>query len=373
MKISGAFSKFILYAAGAVSLVLIATSKVSSDETISKSEIAGIWRGDWHEPSIHGQLQIVGSKSPGRATISGMAAPVQRNNGAITFALPNNLGEFRGRIVDKKIVGHWIQPASKIYNNRYATPVELNQTGKEVWRGEIQPLEMDATFWLSIQSAADRSLFGIIRNPEFNFFRRNNYRVESRDSTLSFSDTKNPDNRFETQFDRSREMLSMPLPDFDKPIQFKRVSPDRAVGFYARTSREQKYVHQKPNTEKDGWAVAALSDVDLDPKPIAELINKIIAADPANNPLNIHSLLIARHGKLALEEYFYGSKSDEPHTMRSASKTFAPLLLGIAHEKGAEININTPVYSQFPGYKEFANPDPRKGKIMMRTHRATKM
>jgi CubicO group peptidase (beta-lactamase class C family) len=82
--------------------------------------------------------------------------------------------------------------------------------------------------------------------------------------------------------------------------------------------------------------------------------------------LNIHSLLIARHGKLVLEEYFYGFKREQPHDMRSASKTFAPLLVGIARNKGAKIDIDTPVYSQFPEYKEFANPDPRKSKITVR-------
>jgi CubicO group peptidase (beta-lactamase class C family) len=52
--------------------------------------------------------------------------------------------------------------------------------------------------------------------------------------------------------------------------------------------------------------------------------------------------------------------------MRSASKTFAPLLVGIARDRGAKIDIDTPAYAQFPEYKEFANPDPRKPKITVR-------
>jgi len=56
----------------------------------------------------------------------------------------------------------------------------------------------------------------------------------------------------------------------------------------------------------------------------------------------------------------------QTHDMRSASKTFAPLMVGIARDKGAKIDINTPVYSQFPEYKEFANADSRKPKMTLR-------
>jgi CubicO group peptidase (beta-lactamase class C family) len=156
------------------------------------------------------------------------------------------------------------------------------------------------------------------------------------------------------------------LPNLDRSVEFQRVNADEAIGFYARAPKERRYIYKKPNTQDDGWATASLVDVGIDEKLIDGLIEKILAADPLNNSLTIHSLLIARHGKLALEEYFYGFKSEQLHEMRSASKTFTPLLVGIAHEHGAKIDINTPVYSQFPEYKDFANPDPRKQKITIR-------
>jgi CubicO group peptidase (beta-lactamase class C family) len=186
------------------------------------------------------------------------------------------------------------------------------------------------------------------------------------DETATFFDTKNPDNNFEAQFDRENKVLTAKLPNVDKPIQFKPIKAERATGFFARVPRDQKYIYAKPKPADDGWAIASLKDVDLDAKPIAELMENIVAADPTNDPLNIHSLLIARHGKLVLEEYFYGFNREQPHDMRSASKTFAPFLVGIAHEHGAKIDISTPVYSQFPEYKEFANADPRKSKMTIR-------
>jgi CubicO group peptidase (beta-lactamase class C family) len=199
-----------------------------------------------------------------------------------------------------------------------------------------------------------------------NLFRRDAYLIEIHDRELAFSDTKNPSNEFKAQFSPEKQLLLAALPNLDRSVEFQRVNADEAIGFYARAPKERRYIYKKPNTQDDGWATASLVDVGIDEKSIDGLIEKILAADPLNNSLTIHSLLIARHGKLALEEYFYGFKSEQLHEMRSASKTFTPLLVGIAHEHGAKIDINTPVYSQFPEYKDFANPDPRKQKITIR-------
>src|SRR5207237_4320189 len=121
--------------------------------------------------------------------------------------------------------------------------------------------------------------------------------------------------------------------------------------------REDPQLDSKPIEGDDGWKTASLNNVGLDEQPLVQLIAKILQVDPLNNPFPIHSLLIARHGKLVLEQYFYGFNRERTHTMRSASKTFAPLLVGIAREHGAKVGIDTPVYSQFPEYKEIANSD----------------
>jgi CubicO group peptidase (beta-lactamase class C family) len=71
-------------------------------------------------------------------------------------------------------------------------------------------------------------------------------------------------------------------------------------------------------------------------------------------------VLVARHGKLVLEEYFYGFDRERPHDLRSGGKTFASVLAGIAMDHGAAIGPGTPVYASFPEYAPAANPDPRK-------------
>jgi CubicO group peptidase (beta-lactamase class C family) len=344
-------------------LLLIA----SSCHVEAGTDIAGIWASEEVIPSpVHGVLTIDAHKSEWSATISKTSTPVQRNKDAMAFVLPNGAGEFRGRVVNSNIIrGHWIQPPDDVNNSRYATPVELGQIGDKTWRGEIAPLMSSLSYYMSIQKGADGSLTAVIRNPERNRFRRNVYRVDVQGDALSFSDVKDPGQAFTGNFDRMTGQLSVSLPD-SHPGQFHRMKYDRARGFFPGFAHDETYHYLEPVAEDDGWSTASLSDVGLDPKPLTELIEKILHVDPTNNALNIQSLLIARHGKLVLEEYFYGFNKERTHDMRSASKTFAPMLFGIAREHGDKIGIDTPVYSQFPKYKEFANRDPRKTKMTAR-------
>src|SRR5205814_1289683 len=77
----------------------------------------------------------------------------------------------------------------------------------------------------------------------------------------------------------------------------------------------------------------------------------------------IQGLLIARHGKLVLEEYFYGYHKERPHDLRSASKTLTATLVGIAINQGAPLELGTPVHTLFPEYAGYANDEPRKRRV----------
>jgi CubicO group peptidase (beta-lactamase class C family) len=82
--------------------------------------------------------------------------------------------------------------------------------------------------------------------------------------------------------------------------------------------------------------------------------------------LQIQSLLIARHGHLVLDQYFYGFDEGRVHDMRSAAKTFAPVLVGLAREHGAKLSPQTPIYPLFTQYSSFENWDARKAKTALR-------
>jgi CubicO group peptidase (beta-lactamase class C family) len=360
---------------GCVAVVIAASLPAAQvwGQTSSSSSMVGLWYSQFMlSPRVSSALTIDGRKPEWRALTSSFKGeinvPVKLENDAIAFTLPDSVGEFRGRLVNSKtIAGHWIQPANEINNNRYATPVELKQAGRKVWRGEIAPLQARLSFYISIQQEPDGSATAIIRNPEANLFHRNRYHVDLREKALIFSDAKNPDAKFEGTFlNGERPLVSIQLPSFNIPIPFTKVKAEQAVGFIPQMDRDDPYIYLKPVEDDDGWRTASLKDVGLNVKPISELIRKILHVDPADNPLNIQSLLIARYGKLVLEEYFYGFDEDRLHDMRSASKTFAPFLVGVARDCGAKIDIDASAYAQFPEYKEFANSDPHKKEITVR-------
>ena len=73
----------------------------------------------------------------------------------------------------------------------------------------------------------------------------------------------------------------------------------------------------------------------------------------------VHAVLVARNGKLVLEEYFHGFGRDRLHDTRSASKSLTSLLTGAAIRHGSPVALSTPVYEAM-GDAAGARNDPRK-------------
>ncbi len=168
-------------------------------------------------------------------------------------------------------------------------------------------------------------------------------------------------------FDEKTGVLSISIVDWLPQFQLTRRSKNDAVGFYPRTPfNGTAWSYRAPVANEDGWKTASLKAVGLNEEPLTQLLHGILSADPETTSLKIQSLLIARHGQLVLEEYFYGFDQYRVHDMRSAGKTFAPVLVGIANEHGAHLTPATPIYSLFTQYGSFANPDPRKGRVTLR-------
>jgi hypothetical protein len=206
-------------------LALVVFSSVNGQTpSANPDSIIGLWTSQWIVPSpASGELTIEAKTATWRATIAGLTAPIQHDTERITFTLPKDAGKFRGRFVNsKKIVGHWIQPANQINNNCYATPAELLQYGDYLWRGKVEPLEARLSLYLLIHQADGGSLAAIIRNPEFNLFRRTVYDVEKCRNAVKFSDEKDPSNDFEAKLDEDDAQLMAHLPNIDGELIFKR-------------------------------------------------------------------------------------------------------------------------------------------------------
>lgn len=57
----------------------------------------------------------------------------------------------------------------------------------------------------------------------------------------------------------------------------------------------------------------------------------------------LHSMLVVRHGLLVFERYYNGFGRDNPHDLRSATKSITSLLTGIAIERGAVAGVEAPL------------------------------
>ena len=79
-----------------------------------------------------------------------------------------------------------------------------------------------------------------------------------------------------------------------------------------------------------------------------------------------HGVLVARHGLLAVEEYFYGFDRETLHDMRSASKTITSTLVGLAVQEGWVDGSDAKALAYFPQYRRYANWDSRKADISIK-------
>lgn len=85
-----------------------------------------------------------------------------------------------------------------------------------------------------------------------------------------------------------------------------------------------------PPTPGEVWALSAPADVGMH----AETLNKAVSTLPDARQHLLSSMVVLRHGKPVLEQYWNGFDKDTLHDMRSATKSITSLLVGIAIDKG---------------------------------------
>ena len=107
--------------------------------------------------------------------------------------------------------------------------------------------------------------------------------------------------------------------------------------------------------DEDGWDTASPEPQHLS---VARLEDGVRAIMRGEYP-NIHSILVASHGKLVFEEYFpgytfRGEWTDfdyaTSHTLQSATKSLTALVIGIAVDQGHIDDIDSSVLTWYPEY-----------------------
>ncbi|MCL6467676.1 MAG: serine hydrolase, partial [Ralstonia sp.] len=113
-----------------------------------------------------------------------------------------------------------------------------------------------------------------------------------------------------------------------------------------------------PAPLNDGWQIEAEpAAAGFDARKLCAVLNKVADAD-----INVHSLLVVRHGRLVAEVYRAGKDervkdlfrttrtfdASTLHDIRSISKSVTSLLWGIAQGQGKMPPLDTPALSLFP-------------------------
>jgi CubicO group peptidase (beta-lactamase class C family) len=326
------------------------------------TDLEGLWVAHaLKEPDVSGRLMILRSGDGLVADIAGFAVPVRQQGTKLGFDLPDGKGSFRGEHVAGDIDGHWFQSATAESGARYATPLVLRADGDRRWTGTVKPRADRMTYYLPVTRGANGRYPAYLRNPERNqgvFLGVS--RIEQVGDTVRLVGTRG--GQAETVVatgPRDPETGRFSLRLNGNTVDFAR---ETAVSspFYARGNPPQRYRYSPPVQLDDGWPVSTLDQEGLDQAVIERFVQKLIDMPQDNvSTSQVHSLLIARRGKLVLEEYFHGFDRDTPHDTRSASKSWTNVLIGAAMQAGVPIRLDTPVYETMLDTVP-ADLDPRK-------------
>jgi len=337
--------------------------RTTAAQAASAAVLSGVWGTERIAgPAITGPVTIVRSGSSWEARAAGFAALGLPADGMTAFRFAGDRGELRADLAHGR--AYWIQPASASGNGAYASPVRLTASGTDSWRGTIAPLPERVDVYLAFARGADGTLRAFVRDPNHNAGLRLAFeRVELDGARVRLFTAKA---EYDGSLDAAREHLTIALPPWPGTLDLTRRDALHARGFYPRPPPSSRVAAETPAETGDGWRVAPLEAVGMRRAPVEALLNAVLATPAADaRAPYLQSVAIARHGKLVVDEYFYGFAADRPHDVRSAGKTLADALVGIAAYGGAPLGETTPVAPFYRAYRPFANDDPRKARITL--------
>ena len=338
----------------AAALLLAAFRLAAADS--AADELVGLWKAQ-HDfgPHARGALILQKTASGWWADFRGRRIAVHENDSVLTFDTPDREGGLRAHLQPDRTLagGQWFQPASPA-NPPFGSSITFRSDGPNRWRGEVVPLADTSTVYLMLQKRPNGSVGGFLRNREFNLGARytldhlvrdgnavqliGRLRGETADRVLLNGSLK-PDSA----------VLTLAIdPPLDGVYDFRRA--DDESDFYPRGAQPGRYVYEPPLALTDGWPVASLDEANIDRAGIEHFVQWILDMPMDSvETMQLDAILIARHGKLVLEEYFHGFDRDTPHSTRSAGKSLTSTLIGAAMQAGLPVSLSSPVYQVMNG------------------------
>lgn len=355
---------------------LLLASTIHAPQAGAQASSPGITEGLWEAkrrfgPDVRGPLSIVQNADGWRAEVAGGRAPVRVSGDTVSFTLPNQGGSLIAYLSPDRttISGHWIQPATVSSGNEYASPIILRRDGPRRWTGNVVPLDDAMTMYLLIRKRSDGTLGAFLRNPERNLGRQ--LRVDRIEST-------GPDVRMIGKWNGNGaekvlgsgvlndDGFSLFLSGRGGTFDFRKVGDSAYSDFYPRGRPSGSYSYNPPPALGDGWKTGTLAEAGLSQDTIGNFMRAMI-----NLPMDslssqqIHAVLIARHGRLVLEEYFHGEDRDHAHDTRSAAKSITSTLAGAAIHAKRGVTLESPVYAIMNGGRFPDTIEARKRRITL--------
>jgi CubicO group peptidase (beta-lactamase class C family) len=357
--------RYLAAVAAVLVIPIVAAAQPAKTQSAGVDELAGLWKAQrWFGPVARGPLVIKRSGSSYTADFVGHTLPVRLERGELSFELPNDQGKFRGKLqTDGAIFGFWFPPNSPTALVR-PLPVTLRTVKGNLWSGEINPPDDTFTFYILARRRPDGSMGVFLRNPDRDMGALWAIDRIVRDGNSVKLISKPADGPEEDAaagtYDPEDSVLTIYFGGRGGTYEFRRELGES--DFYPRSKQPAAYAYGgAPLARDDGWPTATLDEVNIDRPTIEKMVQRII-----NSPMEsvhnqqIDGVLIARHGKLVLEEYFHGQHRDKLHDTRSASKSMTATLIAAAMYAGAPLTLTTPVYQIMNGGAFPASLDPMK-------------
>jgi CubicO group peptidase (beta-lactamase class C family) len=323
-------------------LCALATNALSSEP----ADFGGLWKAQRRSGGLENvRLLVMRSTEGYRADVLGSNLPIVLADGKLTLSLPGGQGSFRGRLEKQSgsIVGHWFRGGA-------ASPVTLLPERAGRWSGTVTTAPDELTFFLLLRADGPDSWTAVLRNPERDLgslWRVSRLERDAGALKLMGQDGGKDAAIGEGSFDPERGQITLSLGGRGT-FDFSREGDDSS--FYPRDKQPGKYGYRPPPALDDGWQTSTLAATDIDQPALERLIQQLLEMpmDSADAP-QYGAVLIARHGKLVLEEYFHGEHRDRLHNIRSAGKSVTSVLVGAVMQDGAPLRPSSPVYQVMNG------------------------
>ncbi|HAS41483.1 MAG TPA: hypothetical protein DCS93_13460 [Microscillaceae bacterium] len=302
-------------------------------------------------------LKIYQQGNEWKAVLGKTSLPIQQKQGKFIIHWKKAGAQFEGAFADNQqtIKGFWRQ-------YRYASPVKLTKTA-EGWEGNREVQFQQLTLFLIIR-----------RDQKTGTLKSHIYNHERNQGTFIWIEkTEQKGRKVFVTLDglpNLKGTLSQDGKTLDMPIHyyglqgkvFRKVDPTKEVRMQPRLG-QKTYAYTRPKQINDGWQTASLKDMGADMGKIKEMIEAILTKKYPS----LHSVLITYKSKLVLEEYFYGYHREQLHDTRSAGKSFASAMIGLALDRNLLTSIDQKVVDLFPQYKgQIKNMDERKKRLRIR-------